>query len=168
MSYACIGVVVRCPSLERGIDAAGPGLVGAKRSPMTRRDDAYRAAAEFRLRLLAFQRRTEEVAARCGLTPERYLLLLLLRVAELDRRETTVTSLCEPLRMTQSSVSRLVGGAARAGLVERRGDMLDRRRQHLVLTPEGARRLERGFAELGPDRAALTRALRGSGFDPIA
>jgi len=132
------------------------------------RDEAYRAAAEFRLRLLAFQRRTEEVTAQARLTPERYLLLLLLRAAEADRSETTVTSLREPLRMTQSSVSRLVGGAVRAGLVEGRVDTRDHRRRRLALTPEGRRRLEAAFDALGPDRAALARALRRQPFSARA
>lgn len=119
----------------------------------------YAAAAEFRLQLLAFQRRTEQATSRFGLTPERYLLLLLLRVAELHGSTVTVTSLTEPFRMTQSSVSRLVAGALDACLVERKADARDRRRQHLVLTPAGRRRLERTFDALTADRAALVSAL---------
>lgn len=125
---------------------------------------SYRAAAEFRLRLLAFQRRTEDVTARQGVTPERYLLLLLVRVAELSGAPTTAAELQGPLQLTQSSVSRLVDGAARAGLVERRVDEGDRRRQQLGLTREGIRALETVFRELGPDRTELARTLRRSGF----
>ncbi|HEY0416071.1 MAG TPA: MarR family transcriptional regulator [Gaiellaceae bacterium] len=136
--------------------------------PAGTRSEEYEAAAEFRLRLLAFQRRTEEVTSRCGLTPERYLLLLLIHVGEVRGERVNVSSLRAPLRLAQSSVSRLVDGAVRAGLATRTADTTDARRHFLSLTATGRGRLERAFAELGPDRGELARALRGSGFDAIA
>lgn len=116
-------------------------------------------AAELRVRMLAFQRRSEEITARHRLTPQRYLLLLLLRAYELESEPPAIGSLVEPLQMSQSSVTRLVQGATRAGLVERRVDEHDRRRQQLALTAEGRRRFEAAFRELGPDRDALENAL---------
>ena len=85
-----------------------------------------------------------------------------------DGKTTAVTSLREPLRMTGSSVSRLVGGAERAGRVARTGDARDGRRRHLRLTPGCLCRLGRAFDALGPDRAALADALRGSSFGSIS
>ena len=130
------------------------------------RHRAYAAAAEFRVRLLSFQRRTEQVAARVGLTPERYLLLLLVQAGELDGRPLTITALCEPLQMTQSSVSHLVDGSLRAGLLEKTVDARDRRRQHLAVSARGLRALETTFDALGPDRAALADALAGTQISP--
>lgn len=122
-------------------------------------DEAYSSAARLRVQLLSFQRRTEEITRRHGITPERYLLLLLIRSDSITGVRTTATSLCGPLRMTQSSVSRLVSGATRAGLVKRDLDPDDRRRAYLQLTSQGAARLAAAFQELGPERAALAAAL---------
>ncbi|HZP71899.1 MAG TPA: MarR family winged helix-turn-helix transcriptional regulator [Gaiellaceae bacterium] len=125
------------------------------------------AAAELRVRMLAFQRRSEEITARHRLTPQRYLLLLLLRASEAEGNELAIGSLIEPLQMSQSSVTRLVQGATRAGLVERHVDPDDRRRQHLALTGEGRRRFEGAFLELGPDRLALESALSKRQKSPL-
>jgi len=129
----------------------------------TSHDQAYLAAAELRIRMLAFQRRTEEITARHRLTPQRYLLLLLLRAREAAGEQPTIGSLIEPLQMSQSSVTRLVQGAARAGLVERKTDPHDLRRQYVGPTAEGRRRFESAFRELGPERRALAAALTTGG-----
>jgi DNA-binding MarR family transcriptional regulator len=122
-------------------------------------ESEYLAAAELRIKLLSFQRRTEEITGRHGITPERYLLLLLIHAAALTGTRSTVTALCRPLQMTQSAVSRLVAGAVRSGLVDREFDSSDRRRSYLNLTPEGEARLDKVFRELGPERAKLAEAL---------
>lgn len=119
----------------------------------------YRAAAHLRVRLLSFQRRTEEITAKHGLTPQRYLLLLLVGAAE---AAPTVTSLCGPLQMSQSSVTHLVQGATRAGLVESAKDVRDNRRSYLSLTPLGEARLAAAFHDLGPERTSLFDALGGA------
>lgn len=125
---------------------------------MDRHSD-YLAAAELRIRMLAFQRRTEEITARNHLTPQRYLLLLLLRAREVEGEPSPIGSLITPLQMSQSSVTRLVQGAVRAGLVTSRVDPADSRRQHLALTATGRRRFEAAFRELGPERRALAETL---------
>lgn len=122
-------------------------------------DSAYLAAAELRVRLLTFTRRTEEITTRHGVTPERYLLLLLVRVDEIRGVATTVTSLRTALKLNQSSVSRLVEGAVAAGLLDREPDTVDRRRRTLRLTEAGDARLNAVFRELGPERKALAEAL---------
>ena len=127
--------------------------------PAGKQDRAYVAAARLRVQLLWFQRRTEEIAARHGLTPERYLLLLLVHTNALLDAETTVSSLCGPLQLTQSAVSRLVGGAVRAALLEREPNPVDHRGSFLRLTESGRTALDAAFDELGPERERITEAL---------
>ena len=124
---------------------------------------AYLDAATLRIRLLTFQRRTEEITRNHGITPERYLLLLIVRADAIRGTPSTVGSLCDPLQMTQSSVSRLVGGAIGAGLLEREVDSSDHRRGYLHLTREGTARLEAVFHQLGPERTKLAAALSDAG-----
>lgn len=141
----------------------------AKRFGITAPPDnsTYVAAAELRIRMLAFQRRTEEITARNRLTPQRYLLLLLLRAREVEGDVPAIGSLIDPLQMSQSSVTRLVQGAVRAGLVASRVDPRDHRRQHLELTAEGRRRFENVFTELGPERQTLAEALSTTRNPPL-
>ena len=125
------------------------------------RDD-YADAATIRVALRSFARRTEEITKRHGLTPQRYVLLLLVKVAEDEERVATVTSLVHALQTTQSSVTQLVGGAVRAGLLSRRGDTRDARRQYLHLTEAGALGLAGAFRELGPERQRLAEVVSAS------
>jgi DNA-binding MarR family transcriptional regulator len=120
---------------------------------------SYGDAARIRVAERTFARRTEETTARHGLTPQRYLLLLLIKVASEEGSEATVTSLGRLLQTTQSSVTQLVRGAEAAGLLHRVSDARDARRQHLYLTEDGARRLAAAFSELGDDRVELARAI---------
>ncbi len=124
--------------------------------------DSYADAARLRIALRSFARHTEEITQRHGLTAQRYMLLLLVRVAEEEGAAATVTSLTRALQTTQSSVTQLVAGAVREGLVTREGDVRDARRQHLHLTPDGQARLARAFSELGPDRTRLTEVVAAS------
>ena len=64
--------------------------------------------------------------------------------------------------MTQSSVSRLVAGVVRAGLLRRELDSADHRRGYLHLTETGTNRLRAAFDELGPERAKLAAVLSDS------
>lgn len=124
-------------------------------------DEPYEAAASFRVALLSFQRQTEEITARNGLTTQRYLLLLLTK-AWTDRGDAvTVKRLCEPLQMTQSAVTQLVLGAEEAGLLRRSPNPDDGRSHHLRLTATGARRLRSSFEQLGEERARLRESLAG-------
>ena len=124
--------------------------------------NGYADAAMVRVAIRSFARVTEEVTRRHGLTPQRYVLLLLVKVAEDEERVATVTSLVKLLQTTQSSVTQLVGGAVRAGLLIRKGDEHDARRQYLHLTDDGAKRLAAAFSELGPDRARLVETVAAS------
>jgi DNA-binding MarR family transcriptional regulator len=117
-------------------------------------DEAIRVA-EFRSALRRFMRHSERAARSAGLTPQRYLLLLMIKGAPEGREQSTVTELAERLQLAQSTVTELVDRAEEAGLVARARWAGDRRVAHLSLTPEGERRLAEGFEGLSHERGAL-------------
>src|SRR5690242_5376821 len=99
--------------------------------------------AEFREALRRFLRRSERVARASGLTPQRHLLLLMIKGAPDGSEQSTVTELAERLQLAQSTVTELVSRAEEAGLVSREQSQSDARVAHLRLTAEGERRLEK-------------------------
>jgi DNA-binding MarR family transcriptional regulator len=113
------------------------------------------AVAEFRATLRAFLRRTERIARHSGLTPQRYLLLLMIKGAPDGSEQSTVTELSERLQLAQSTVTELVSRAEEAGLVAREQSRADARVAHLRLSAEGERRLEAAFTELAVERSNL-------------
>ncbi|HXY85931.1 MAG TPA: MarR family transcriptional regulator [Gaiellaceae bacterium] len=115
--------------------------------------------AEFRAALRRFMRRTERIAQSSGLTPQRYLLLLMIKGAPDGTGRSTVTELSERLQLAQSTVTELVRRAEQARLVEREQSSTDARVAYLRLTEEGERRLARAFTDLGSERAALRAAI---------
>ena len=120
--------------------------------------DEFIQAAEFRSALRSFQRLAERAARRAGLTPQRYLLLLMIRGAPDGSGSSTVTELAERLQLAQSTVTELVGRAEEAGLIEREASQVDARVAHLSLTREGERRLSRIVEELSTERHDLSDA----------
>ena len=116
------------------------------------------AVAEFRAALRQFLRRSERVARRWGLTPQRYMLLLMIKGAPDSAERSTVTELAERLQLAQSTVTELVRRAEEAGLLEREQSQTDARVAHLRLTAEGERRLTRSFTQLATERAYLREA----------
>ena len=116
------------------------------------------AVAEFRAALRQFLRRSERVARQSGLTPQRQLLLLMIKGAPGGSEQSTVTELSDRLQLAQSTVTELVRRAEEAGLIEREQSHTDARVAHLRLTPEGERRLMRSFTELETERSQLRDA----------
>ena len=116
------------------------------------------AVAELRAALRQFLRRSERVARQSGLTPQRYLLLLMIKGAPGGSEQSTVTQLSERLQLAQSTVTELVRRAEEAGLVAREQSQTDARVAHLRLTAEGERRLMLSFTELETERAQLRDA----------
>ena len=116
--------------------------------------------AEFRAALRAFLRKSERNARRSGLTPQRYLLLLMIKGSPDGREQSTVTELAERLQLAQSTVTELVRRAEEIGLVEREQSDADGRVAHLRLTSEGERRLAKTYTDLEAERAALRDAFR--------
>src|SRR5256884_3173270 len=114
--------------------------------------------AEFRAALRRFLRITERNARAAGLTPQRYLLLLMIKGAADHSEQSTVTELADRLQLAQSTVTELVRRAEEIGLVERERSPDDGRIAFLRLTPEGERRLERAFTTNEAERQALLDA----------
>jgi DNA-binding MarR family transcriptional regulator len=117
--------------------------------------------AEFRAALRKFLRRSELVADSCGLTPQRYLLLLLIKGAPDRSGRATVTDLAGRLQLAQSTVTELVARSVDAGLIAREPSTSDARVTYLRLTPEGERRLACSFTGLSAERNALYEAIGG-------
>lgn len=120
--------------------------------------EAIRVAA-FRAVIRAFLRTSEHLAREHGLTPRRYLLLLMIKGAPDGSEQSTVTELAERLQLAQSTVTELVGRAERAGLVERERSEKDLRVAHLRLTAEGERRLAASVRGIEQERQELRRRL---------
>lgn len=129
--------------------------------------DAVVHLAAFRAALRSFLRESERVAQANGLTPQRHLLLLMIKGAPDRSEQATITELTDRLQLAQSSVTELVKRAERVGLIERKQSDLDARVTHLRLTAEGERRFARVFTYLEVEREQLQAAVgeldRGSG-----
>ena len=116
--------------------------------------------AEFRAALRSFLRRTERIARSAGLTPQRYLLLLMIKGAPDRSEQSTVTELSDRLQLAQSTVTELVARAEETGLIDREVSPADGRVAYLRLTAEGERRLSRAFTDLESERRDLLEAFQ--------
>jgi DNA-binding MarR family transcriptional regulator len=119
--------------------------------------DEFQEAASLRATLRKFMRSSERIAREEGLTPSRYLLLLMVKTGPGGR--STVTELAGRLQLTQSTVTELVTRAEAAGLVEREQSADDARVHWLLLTAEGESRLARAVARIGRERHRLLELL---------
>src|SRR5947207_8855301 len=100
-------------------------------------------------------RTTERNARSAGLTPQRYLLLLMIKGASDGSERSTVTELAERLQLAQSTVTELVSRAEENGLLERERSASDGRIAYLRLSREGERRLALSFTSNEKERQAL-------------
>jgi DNA-binding MarR family transcriptional regulator len=121
-------------------------------------EDVQRAA-EFRVALRTFQRGAERVAKSAGLTPQWYLLLLLVKGSEDGAERATVGELARRMNLAQSTVTELVNRAERAGIVRRTASAVDGRVAHIALTKEGEARFAASFRALAEERKALSQAV---------
>ena len=119
------------------------------------------ALAGLRSALRVFMRQSEMLARSSGLTPQRHLLLLMIKGAPDGSERSTVTELSERLQLAQSTVTELVRRAEDAGLIEREPSESDGRVAYLRLTAEGERRLERVAEKLTVERARLEETIAG-------
>jgi DNA-binding MarR family transcriptional regulator len=115
--------------------------------------------AEFRAALRRFLRKSERNARRSGLTPQRYLLLLMIKGSPDGSEQSTVTELAERLQLAQSTVTELVRRAEEIGLVAREQSEADGRVAHLRLTADGERRLLEAFTSNEQERNELRTAI---------
>jgi DNA-binding MarR family transcriptional regulator len=128
------------------------------------KDGDYRTLARFRHSLRVFLRFSEDAARSEGLTPNQHQLLLAIRGFP-EPHPPTISDAAQFLQLQHHSVVELVDRAVEGGLVTRRVDPHDRRRQRLALTPKGTRKLERLSAahreELRRFRDEMTDVLQG-------
>jgi DNA-binding MarR family transcriptional regulator len=117
------------------------------------------SVANFRAALRAFLRKSERNARQSGLTPQRYLLLLMIKGARGGSERSTVTELAERLQLAQSTVTELVRRAEETGLVKREQSASDGRVAYLQLTQEGDRRLMKAFTSNEQERQELRAAI---------
>jgi len=103
-------------------------------------------------------RTTERNARAAGLTPQRYLLLLMIKGAPDYSERSTVTELAERLQLAQSTVTELVRRAEETGLIDRERSTADARIAYLRLSPEGERRLALSFTSNDSERKSLLEA----------
>jgi DNA-binding MarR family transcriptional regulator len=114
--------------------------------------------AAFRTALHRFERQTGAAARACGLTPQRYLLLLTIWGTADRAGGATVSSVAEALDLPQTTVSDMVARATAVGLVER-APASDGRSSLLSVTREGKLRVSRTARRLDHDRSALEESL---------
>ena len=119
----------------------------------------YVSIARFRAALRAFESAAEEAARRAGLTPQRYLLLLMVKGTPGGDERATINDVAERLRVEAHTVTGAVRRAEEARLVLREACDRDRRRTWIRLTPEGEWRLAHVVAALADQREELLAAL---------
>jgi DNA-binding MarR family transcriptional regulator len=128
----------------------------------------YIAIARFRTALRAFENAAEDAARAAGLTPQRYLLLLMVKGAPQGRERASVNELAERLKVEPHTITGAAGRAEEAGLVIREQCEEDRRRTWIRLTPEGERRLAQVVTALEAQREALLAAIEEVAADARA
>jgi DNA-binding MarR family transcriptional regulator len=116
---------------------------------------AVQEAAELRRRLRRFLAHGDSVVRRCGLTPQRYLLLLAVTGAPDGTGTRTIGGIASDLQLAQSSATELVDRAEAAGLIARTIAAHDGRVVTISLSDEGEARFAAAFAALAEDRAEL-------------
>lgn len=114
--------------------------------------------AEFRAALRLFQRRTEEIARRWALTPQRYLLLLTIKGAPDGSERLNLTQVAERLQLSRNAATELASRAEETGLVGRESVAGDQRLVYLRLTADGERRLRGAVLEGEVYREELSRS----------
>lgn len=119
----------------------------------------YVAIARFRTALRAFENAAEDAARDADLTPQRYVLLLMVKGAPDGDERATINDLAGRLHVEPHTITGAVGRAERAGLVVREACDQDRRRTWIRLTREGERRLGRVVAALETQRDELLDAI---------
>jgi len=131
--------------------------------------DQIQRIAEFRAQLRAFLGRSDDVARRWGLTPQRHLLLLMIMGAADGSGRLSLTEIADRLSLSPNTVTELVARAEELGLVERSHAEHDQRVVYISLTEEGEQRLlgtleenELARAEFNAAFSKLARVFRST------
>jgi DNA-binding MarR family transcriptional regulator len=119
--------------------------------------------AEFRASLRSFLRNSERISRRWDLTPQRYLLLLMIKGAPDGSQRLRFTDLAKRLQLTRNATTELVARAEEMGLLKREPSEEDQRVIYLRLTKEGDRRLCGALLESDEYRRDLIH-----GFEELA
>ena len=106
------------------------------RKPLDKKE--FEALSEFRFQIRRFERFSEDVVQRFGITPLQYLLLLHVKGYP-GRTFATIGELAHRLQAKPHGVVALVTRAEEHGFVERRQSDVDKRRVEIHLLPEGER-----------------------------
>ncbi|QEY58413.1 winged helix-turn-helix transcriptional regulator [Pseudomonas sp. C27(2019)] len=96
----------------------------------------FQNLSDFRFRLRAFQRQSEDICKSHGLTSLQYLLLLHLK-GFADREWATVSELSTKLHSKHHATVMLIDRCSELGLVERRGSTADKRCIEIHLLAKG-------------------------------
>jgi len=142
---------------------------GAANQTTTRADLSQREfeqLANFRHTLRQLFRHTELEAAKVGLSPQQYQLLLAIKGFP-GRDWANISELAERLQVRHNAVIGLVNRAVASGLVERRqdADRTDRRTVRVTLTPEGERVLQVLVSALHQERLRVLEAMNQLGIE---
>ena len=121
--------------------------------------DDYRSAAALRTAVRQFLRRGEQAAREAGLTPQRQLLLLMVKGAPDGSERATVGELAARMQLAANTVTELIDRTEAVGLVVREADPADGRVVRLRVTEEGEARLAETVLALSADRLELARRL---------
>jgi DNA-binding MarR family transcriptional regulator len=131
------------------------------------------SVAAFREVLQSFLRQSETLARAVGLTPQQYLLLLMIKGAPDGLERTTVTEIAKRLHLAPNTVSELATRTQEAGLLARSGSASDARVAELRLTTKGDRlvcqvmRTHVSERQVLLDRLVEVTALNGGDAEPI-
>ena len=93
------------------------------------------------------------------MTPQRHLLLLMIKGAPDGSERLSVGAAAERLQLGVNTTTELINRAEESGLVRRERSEADARVVYLRLTDEGERRLEGVTIELDANREQLQEAL---------
>ncbi len=120
----------------------------------------YERVADFRYSLRRLLRQTELEAAKFGITPQHYQLMLAVKGFP-GRDWANITELAERLQIRHNAVIGLVNRAEARGLLERRHDQTpgDRRVVQVHLTPAGEAVLRQLTAVLRAERERVSAAV---------
>lgn len=109
--------------------------------PSFRKQD-FETLSNFRHQLRRFQRWSEQLTRRAGITNLQYLLLLHIKGYR-DREWATISELAERLQSQHHGAVALVTRCEKLGLVERRPGRADGREVEVHLTGKGTKLVER-------------------------
>lgn len=144
---------------SHAIDNTSGGNGGAVREPALTKAE-YERVADFRYSVRRLLRQTELEAAKVGITPQHYQLMLAVKGFP-GREWASITELAERLQIRHNAVIGLVNRAEARGLLERRHgqEATDRRIVQIHLTHRGEAVLQALTDALRSERQGVAEAM---------